>query len=102
MGEKHWGKGIVTEAINLIVEYAFSKEFKATRNNGHPVYRLEAAIFESNARSARVLEKNGFQLEGRMRKLYQKDGKLLDGLMYARVREDIMDEVDKNKQDNNQ
>ena len=50
------------------------------------ICRLEAGVFEWNPASARVLEKNGYVLEGRARLGVVKDGRLGDRLLYALVR----------------
>jgi len=57
IGEKsYWGKGIATEAIMLIVDFAFNKL---------SLRRLQAGVFEDNIASERALVKAGFTLEGR-------------------------------------
>ena len=53
-----------------------------------PVQRLEAEVFSWNPASARVLEKNGFILEGTRRKAILKDGELIDEGFYALLRDD--------------
>ena len=78
LGRAHWGKGIVTEAVVAIEEYAFAT---------FDLFRLYALVFASNPASARVLEKAGFQLEGRLRLAATKNGETLDELLYALVRE---------------
>ena len=75
-----WGQGIMTDAVRAYVRYAFS-ELQVTR--------LVAHVFELNTPSARVLEKNGFQLEGRFRKHLMKDGKLLDARFYGLLKEEV-------------
>lgn len=50
------------------------------------VTRLTAKVYEPNTASARVLEKNGFALEGRMRKAAKKVGQIYDVFIYGRVR----------------
>ena len=76
LGEPFWGRGIATAALQAVTEYAFAQ---------HDIVRVEAAVFESNPASARVLEKAGYVLEGRLRKSVTKDGLMLDELMYARI-----------------
>lgn len=78
LGEPFWGRGIVTEAIGAFVDFAFAK---------YPLHRLYAEVFSNNPASARVLEKNGFILEGRLKKHVFKNGELLDALVYAKTRE---------------
>ena len=77
LGEEYWGKGIMSEALKLIVDYA---------SHNFNIVRLEAGVFEWNPASARVLEKNGFVLEGRLRKNIFKDGKIIDEFLYAKVK----------------
>lgn len=76
-----WGQGIMTDALRAYVGYAFGEL---------GLLRLTAHVFESNVGSARVLEKNGFKLEGRLRKHFRKDGKLLDARLYGLLRDDVL------------
>jgi len=71
LGEPFWGRGIATEALGAMTEYAFAH---------FDICRLEAGVFEWNPASARVLEKNGYVLEGRARLGVVKDGRLGDRL----------------------
>jgi RimJ/RimL family protein N-acetyltransferase len=74
-----WGRGIVTEAVRKIVEYGFANGFR----------RIQSSVYEPNIGSARVMEKNGFTLEGRLRKCrVGRDGEIMDELFYGRLRED--------------
>ena len=77
LGEPYWGKGILTKALNVLVQYAFAN---------FDLVRLYATVFEWNQSSARVLEKNGFKSEGRLSKSVTKDGKTIDSFLYALVR----------------
>jgi [ribosomal protein S5]-alanine N-acetyltransferase len=77
LGEPFWGRGIATEALRAMTEYAFER---------FDICRLEAGVFEWNPASARVLEKNGYVLEGRARLGVLKNGRLGDRLLYALVR----------------
>lgn len=76
LGEAFWGRGIVSEALSLVSEYAF-----ADRN----LLRLFALPFADNAASARVLEKAGYVLEGRLHHSSVKFGTPRDQLIYARI-----------------
>ncbi len=76
LGEPFWGRGIATEALSLVTEYAF-----ATMN----ILRLFALPFADNAASARVLEKAGYVREGLLRSASVKFGVPRDQLMYARI-----------------
>jgi len=78
LGKEFWGRGITTDALRAVTDYAFS-EFE--------ICRLFAHVFDWNPASARVLEKVGYQFEGRMRKSVTKVGQTIDQLMYAYVLE---------------
>ena len=78
LGEAFWGRGIATEALIAVTDYAFSH---------YDVCRLYAHVFAWNGASARVLEKAGYVFEGRMTKAVIKDGHTIDQLMYAMIRE---------------
>lgn len=76
LGESHWGRGIVTEALTLVTEDVFRR-----RN----LLRLFALPFADNIGSTRVLEKAGYVLEGILRGSAVKFGKPRDQAIYARV-----------------
>lgn len=76
LGEAYWGRGIVSEALKAVTDYAIQT---------HNLRRVFAVPFAHNRASARVLEKAGFTLEGRMRSSAIKDGEVLDQLLYAYV-----------------
>ena len=77
----YWGQGIMTDAVRAYVDYAFDEL---------NLLRLTAHVFNFNAASARVLEKNGFRLEGRLRKHLGKDRELMDALYYGLLKEDLL------------
>jgi [ribosomal protein S5]-alanine N-acetyltransferase len=76
LGEPYWGRGIGTEAVIAVTEYAFAN---------FDLCRIAAYVFEWNPGSARVLEKAGYQLEGRLRESATKEGQTIDELVYAKV-----------------
>ena len=76
LGEAYWGRGIATEAVGAFTAHAFRT---------FDLRRIEARVFARNTASARILERNGYALEGRFRNQIVKDGALLDGLLYARL-----------------
>ena len=78
LGEEFWGRGIATEALIAVTEYAFAN---------FDLCRLYAHVFDWNGASSRVLEKAGYEFEGRMRKSVIKEGQTIDQLMYAMVRD---------------
>jgi RimJ/RimL family protein N-acetyltransferase len=71
-----WGRGYAGEAVAAIVGFG---------RDTLRVHRLTAWLVADNVASARVLEKNGFQLEGRLRDKEQYKGRYWDVLMYARL-----------------
>lgn len=76
LGEPYWGRGIATAAVTAFAGYLQRECLFA---------RLEAAVFEWNPSSMRVLEKAGFVREGVLRKSVTKDGQLIDSVLYALV-----------------
>jgi len=68
------GKGFTTEAVKLIVEYAFN-ELK--------LHRIEAGVMPHNIASIRVLQKAGFHIEGLAQKNVKINGKWEDHQMLA-------------------
>jgi RimJ/RimL family protein N-acetyltransferase len=79
LGEQYWGRGIVTEALRLVTEHAFS---------AFNVLRLFALPFADNPGSIRVLEKAGYVCEGTLRRSSVKFGQPRDQLMYSRINPD--------------
>src|SRR6187549_2059222 len=69
LGVAHWGKGYASEAVGAMVAHAFDTL---------DLLRLQANVYGPNVASARVLEKNGFELEGTLRRAVRKRGELLD------------------------
>jgi len=74
MDEIYIGKGIVTEAVKMVVRFAFEQV---------GLHRVEAYVSTQNSASIRVLEKSGFQREGLLRKLLYINGQWVDHYMYA-------------------
>lgn len=76
LGEAWWGRGIATEAVQLVTADAFD-----TRH----LLRLFALPFADNPASIRVLEKAGFVREGTLRSSAVKFGRPRDQALYARI-----------------
>lgn len=68
------GKGYATEAVKLLVEYAFEELL---------LHRIEAGVMPHHGASIRVLEKAGFHQEGVRRKNVQINGIWQDHQMLA-------------------
>lgn len=70
LGEKdYWGKGYGTEAMDLLLGYAF---------NELGLHRVSLFVFAYNARGIRSYEKNGYRHEGTIRQAQRRDGKSWD------------------------
>lgn len=80
LARPYWGQGIMTDAVGAYVRYAFGEL---------NLLRLTAHVFAFNVGSARVLEKNGFRLEGRLRKHFRKGETLYDAYCFGLLREDL-------------
>lgn len=78
VGVEYWGKGIMTEAVRLTCMHVFDNT---------DIVRIYAEPFAENTASCRVLEKNGFVLEGILRKNAYKNGVFRDMKLYALIKE---------------
>jgi RimJ/RimL family protein N-acetyltransferase len=79
LAKPYWGKGIMTAVVRtacacMFVDFGLRK--------------LMAHVYPNNAASARVLEKNGFKLEGYLRKHFRKGDRALDAKAYGLLREE--------------
>lgn len=77
LGEPYWNQGIATEAVRQMLEYC---------HYYFDIVRIYAEVFEINKASMRVLEKNGFYLEGVRRKAVFKNNVLMDDYIWVRLR----------------
>jgi ribosomal-protein-alanine N-acetyltransferase len=76
MGERFAGKGLMLEALLVLVPFAF---------DSLRLHRIEAACIPRNSRSTRVLEKAGFKREGLLRSYLKIDGVWQDHVLYALI-----------------
>ena len=76
MGAEHAGQGLMTEAVGVVVPFAFDTL---------GLHRIHAAFLPNNAASRRVLEKNGFAEEGCRRAAIRKPDGLHDVRLFGRV-----------------
>jgi len=74
LAEPFWGKGIMSGAVKQAVNVAFDT---------FAIDRVFARPFGTNLASQKVLEKNGFVLEGRFEKVLFKNNEYADELIYA-------------------
>ncbi len=79
LGEPFWGRGIITEAMERLVEEGF---------DAHGLQRIYAYVFEWNLASSRTLVKAGFVQEGCLRRSAIKDGQIIDQYLFARITQD--------------
>ncbi len=69
-----WSKGIMTEAVRQICRIAFEEL---------DILRITGLVYEPNTASRRVLEKNGFVLEGIMRNAVVKEDLVYNLCIYG-------------------
>jgi len=74
--EAYQGKGLMTEALEAVVRHAFGPM---------NLHRLMANHMPDNVRSARVLERLGFEREGKARAYLNIAGRWEDHILTARV-----------------
>jgi ribosomal-protein-alanine N-acetyltransferase len=79
MHPDHRGKGYMTDAVKLLVDYIFRTK---------QIVRVQAECSPDNLASVRVLEKAGFTYEGLRRKAVFIQGRYLDGAMYSILRDE--------------
>ena len=80
IGEKDcWGKGYGTDAMRVILRYAF------TELN---LQRVSLTVVDYNPRAIRSYEKVGFVHEGRMRQFLNKEGRRYDMLFMGVLRDE--------------
>lgn len=77
--DDYWGKGICTEAIKLITDYAF-KELNLNK--------LYAQVYGPNKASCSCFEKNHFVCELTLKKDEYIDGDYVDTYLYAMLRDE--------------
>lgn len=89
LDKEHNGKGCMTEAVKLVVEFAF-RELK--------LHRIEAGVQPHNIGSIKVLLKAGFHQEGIAKKNVKVNGQWKDHQTLAILNEEDEDEGDQGAQ----
>lgn len=74
-----WGKGYAAEAINSLVEHAFTTL---------ALNRIEAKVHPENVNSIKVLQKLNFIFEGTLRQAERVNGQFHDLNIYSKLRTD--------------
>ncbi|MDP4085273.1 MAG: GNAT family N-acetyltransferase [Bacillota bacterium] len=72
----HWGKGYGTESVALMSDFAFKSL---------NLHKLHASVVDSNIGSARILEKNKYELEGRLKDHYSIENIYYDALLFGKI-----------------
>ena len=80
IGERdYWGKGYGTDALRVLLRYAFDEL---------NLQRVSLSVLEGNARAMRSYEKCGFRYEGRERHAWAYDGRRWDEIYMGLLREE--------------
>jgi RimJ/RimL family protein N-acetyltransferase len=79
LGESYWGQGIMTKAVQLMIEHGFLNL---------DVERIFSSVFGFNKASQRVLEKCNFKMEGIARQAIYKKNTFFDEYLYGMTRND--------------
>jgi RimJ/RimL family protein N-acetyltransferase len=82
IGEEYWDRGIATECVELIINYAFSSSDLGLRE-------VIAYVFPENKASIRVLEKNGMKNKGKVIEYYESSKRYRNSLKYAIVQDTV-------------
>ncbi|QIH75886.1 GNAT family N-acetyltransferase [Macrococcoides canis] len=72
--EQYSSKGIMTLALNTVLEYSFSQL---------KLNKIELYIYENNIASCRLAEKFNFKLEGKLREVLKTDNNYLNQNVYG-------------------
>ncbi len=75
----YWGKGYGTDAMRLLLRYAFQEL---------NLWRVSLGVFGYNTRALRSYEKCGFVVEGALRQRLRRDGQWHDMVIMAVLREE--------------
>lgn len=81
--EKFKGKGLMTEAIDAILDYGFTKM---------NLNRIEATVGMGNVPSLRLMEKYNFKKEGVMRQHQHISNKFEDSILFSKLYSEYIDE----------
>lgn len=76
IGEPHWGQGIASQAIKLIVAYGFEQL---------DIHRIYAGVFDYNEASKKALLNAGFHCEGTSKDAVYKNDTFYDEIRYSLI-----------------
>jgi ribosomal-protein-alanine N-acetyltransferase len=74
--KEYWGQGVMSEILSTILEYLF---------NTVQTHRIQAIVIEENIGSRRLLEKNGFTVEGVLKDYKNCRGKYYDFIIQSKI-----------------
>lgn len=77
LNTSYWSKGIMSKSVERICEIGFSKL---------DIVRITGLVYKPNIASQKVLEKNGFSLEGTMKNAVSKNGHIYDLCVYGKLK----------------
>lgn len=77
LGEQYWNRGVITEAIKLVTDYAF---------NSLDIICIQACVLDKNQASMRALEKAGYMRQGVLKQSLIKNDHVCDEYIYATYR----------------
>jgi RimJ/RimL family protein N-acetyltransferase len=90
IGERDaWGRGLGTEATELMLEHAFGRL---------GLHRVGLSVFEFNERAIRAYEKAGFREEGRSREAILREGRYWDELQMGILRDEWLEQRRRERQ----
>ena len=75
IGEQYWNRGIATECVRLMIDYAFSSQLALNE--------ISAYVFPENKASIRVLEKNGMRSNGEVNEYHEMSKRYRNSLEYV-------------------
>lgn len=78
--QNYWGCGYATEAVAMMCNFSF---------NVLNLHKLHARVADANFASIRVLEKNGFELEGMLKDYYFIDDTYYSNLIFGKIQPNV-------------
>lgn len=76
--EEYWGKGYGTQALELIIKFAF---------NNLNLHMLYLEVFSYNKNATKTYERLGFKQDGILRQSKFQDGKYYDKIIMSKINE---------------
>jgi [ribosomal protein S5]-alanine N-acetyltransferase len=77
---QYWHKGYGSEAASAVCQLAFQRL---------KLHRIDAAVFEFNTRSMKLLQRLGFKREGKKREILRRGGRWYDEVAFGLLAEDF-------------